>query len=326
MPGRMRDIVSNALTRGLEVDESTVREFLEGAQNRYSTGAELLAASANHFGAPVSTLQKQVNAFQHVNCKHGPVGGEDNGIRDSWDGTEAAGELLEASAFARNVILHVVLHELGHALVREFDLPILGNEETLADAFATHYLTTYLPERAEAALLARVQSLSIEASEVPRQEWTVAGEHNSDARRAFQIAALSVAADPAKYAAVAEAAGMTADDVRRASDYGTEVHRSWRRVLAPLWMPAGQPSGEARLRHEGTPLFSSLLDEGLGDDLWAVVRGIDWHSQVTIDFRQGEGGAGWSRSLRTITVRSEYVRRFVEQGKLLESRSEAGQR
>jgi hypothetical protein len=62
---------------------------------------------------------------------------------------------------------------MGHALVREFDVPILGNEETLADAFATHYLTTYLRDRALAVLDARVRSLMIEASEVPRARWTV---------------------------------------------------------------------------------------------------------------------------------------------------------
>ncbi|MEM9704320.1 MAG: DUF4344 domain-containing metallopeptidase, partial [Planctomycetota bacterium] len=49
--------------------------------------------------------------------------------------------------FAENVLLHTTLQEMGHALVREFDLPVLGNEETLADAFATYYVVTYLPDR-----------------------------------------------------------------------------------------------------------------------------------------------------------------------------------
>jgi len=30
----------------------------------------------------------------------------------------------------------------------------------------------------------------------------------------------------------------------------------------------------------------------------------------------GDGGAGWSRSKRTVTVHSEYVRRFVRHGRL----------
>ena len=67
----------------------------------------------------------------------------------------------ELTRFAENVTLHVVLHELGHGLIREFDLPILGNEETMADAFATFYLTHYMPERAKAIIEARTRSLLI---------------------------------------------------------------------------------------------------------------------------------------------------------------------
>lgn len=318
-PGQMSDIVSNALLRGLKLEEPKVRAFLRGADTAYASGDQLLSAAARHFGIDEAALRVQVNGFQHVNCQHGPVGGADNGIRDNWfehssapSGAEAVS--VEDLSFARDVILHVVLHELGHALVREFDLPILGNEETLADAFATHYLTTYLPERAEAALRARVESLMIEAREVPRIEWTVAGEHDCDARRAYQIAALSVAADRTKYAAVAEVVGMSADDVRRASDYGAEVHRSWRRILAPLRMPEGTRSNEVSLSADGTALFESLLGDGLAEDLRGVLGGFDWHSQVTLAFKQGDGGAAWSRSQRTIRVNEGYVRRFIEQG------------
>jgi hypothetical protein len=49
-------------------------------------------------------------------------------------------------------------------------------------------------------------------------------------------------------------------------------------------------------------------------ELEAVVRQFDWHSQVTIRFTEGDGGAAWSRSGRTITVHGGYVRRFIEQG------------
>ncbi len=334
-PGRMKDIVSNALSRGFGIGGSKIRLHLENAESKFETGGGLLAAAALHFSVDEQALWRQVNAFQHVNCMHGPVGGVDNGIRDNWDGDDGLGSgggpddralPTEASAFASDVILHVVLHELGHALVREFDLPILGNEETLADAFATHYVTSYFPERAEAVLLARVQSLMVEAREVPRVEWTVGGEHNSDARRAFQIAALGVAVDAEKYASVAKAAGMSDDEVSSARDYGTEIHRSWRRMLPALRMPGGQLSNEARLRYGESPLLKSLCEGGLAEQLRGALRSFDWHSQVTISFREGEGGAGWSRSRRTITVNSEYIQRFIRQGELVAGRQGSGKR
>ncbi len=223
--------------------------------------------------------------------------------------------LTDAERFARDVTVHVVLHELAHALVREFDLPVLANEETLADAFATHYLTHHMPDRAHDVLEARITSLMIEAGEVPRGQWTVSGEHNSDARRAFQIAALAVAANPEKYTDLAEGIGMEEGDIAAARDYGTEVHRSWRRTLGPLWMPDGEASRETRFtRDAGNALIGRLCDAGLERELRAALGRFDWHSQVTIALAEGDGGAGWSRSRRTITVNSGYIERFVGQG------------
>jgi hypothetical protein len=218
------------------------------------------------------------------------------------------------STFAKNVVLHVVLHELGHALIREFDIPVLANEETTADAFATYYLTTYMPDRAVDVLRARVTSLMIEAGETTQIDWS--GEHDHDARRAHQIAALAVAADPVKYKPVGAVVKMSEDDIKAAVDYGGELRRSWRRVLAPLLMPTGTTSREARVVYDAKNEFlKQLCGEGLASEVEAILKRFDWHSQVTVSFVEGEGKAGWSRSSRTVTVQSKYVRRFVDQGR-----------
>jgi hypothetical protein len=232
--------------------------------------------------------------------------------------TRATGEPsspVPYSAFAADVTLHVVLHELGHAVIREFDLMVLGNEETMADAFATHMLTEHLPERALGAISARVTSLMIEADEVPRDQWTVRGEHDSDARRAYQIAALAIAADKDKFASVAAIVGMSERDIDKAMDYGSDIHRAWRRTLSPLMMPAGTPSKEARFRaDEATIAFVEAGEPSLRSEIESALRRIDWHSQVTVEFIDGPGGAAWSRSTRTLTVGSDYLRRFIAQG------------
>lgn len=303
--GAMEDILSNALTLGRKLDEGRVNPFLKAARRGCANGRELLQKAAVEFGLTEQDLLAEVERFRHVNCDHAGAG----------RARAAAADGPPLTRFAVDVTMHVVLHELGHALIREFDLPVLGNEETVADAFATHYLTQHVPERAVDVLCARVASLMHEAGEVTRGEWPVSGEHDNDARRAFQIAALATAADPSKYGAVADLVGMSVDDRKRAADYGAEVHRSWRRVLRPLWMPDGVASAEARVVCDGDAgVVQQLREHGLPGELEAIARRFDWHSQVTILFTDGAGGAGWSRSKRTVTVHGGYVRRFVAHG------------
>jgi hypothetical protein len=195
MPGQMHDVVSNVLCLELRQPEETVRAFLDKAQTRFATGDDLRNAAADHFKIDQKHLAELVERWRHINCKHAAVPGYVTPDAVLAEATGPALSPVPFSAFAADVTLHVVLHEMGHAVIREFDLMVLGNEETMADAFATHFLIHHLPDRAPAAITARVRSLMLEAGEVPREQWTVKGEHDNDARRAYQITALAIAAD-----------------------------------------------------------------------------------------------------------------------------------
>ncbi len=184
LPGQMSDILSNVLMRIAKKQHAEVQAFLANAEQRYATGDDLLRAAAGRFGIDAQRLAAEVIRMKHVNCSHGEILGADGEVIEAGPPDDASDPAapVDLSTFARNVALHVVLHELGHALVREFDLPILSNEETMADAFATHFLTTHLPDRAPDILAARVNSLLIEAGEVPRDQWPVRGEHEVEVR------------------------------------------------------------------------------------------------------------------------------------------------
>jgi Putative metallopeptidase len=309
LAGSMSDILSNALMRSFQIPEREVRGFLNGADERFEDGAEVFNATASHFRLTEDELAAEIQNWKHVNCQEIAAASA-----ETDEGSEETADIgISLTPFARDVTLHVVLHEMGHGLIREFDLPILGNEETMADAFATHYLVTQMPDRAVDVLKARVSSLMIEARQSPEQDWT--GEHDHDGRRAFQIAALAVAADRRKYQPVAEVAGMSTEDIDNACDYGSEIHRSWRRVLDPLWMPESVLSSEARVDFgSDNPLISQLQEDGVAGEIETALRRFDWHSQVKVAFVPGDGGASWSRSSRTITVHTGYVRRFINQG------------
>ena len=59
-PGTMKDIISNALLRGLDHPESEVKTFLHGAETRFSTGTELLQSAARHFKISDSVMNAAV--------------------------------------------------------------------------------------------------------------------------------------------------------------------------------------------------------------------------------------------------------------------------
>jgi hypothetical protein len=304
------------LTRAEHKPESEVKAFIKDAERRYAagderyaTGDDWLKAAAEHFKIDQKRLAGLVEHWRHINCRHAAIPGY--AVPDR----EPLLDHVPVSVFAADVTLHVVLHELGHAVIREFDLMVLGNEETMADAFATHLLTEHFPEHAVSAISARVRSLMIEANEVPRDRWTVRGEHDNDARRAYQIAALAIAADKEKYAGVAEIVGMSEKDIVNACDYGSDIHRAWRRTLSPLMMPAGKVSKLVSVdADESTRAFADAGKPTLASTITNALQRFDWHSRVKVEFVWDSGGAGWNRSKRTVTVNSEYLERFVAQG------------
>jgi hypothetical protein len=90
-------------------------------------------------------------------------------------------------------------------------------------------------------------------------------------------------------------------------------------MLRPLKMPEGQLTNEAGLYIDEESLFGQALRESeFVGELKQIVKSFDWHSSVKIAFVAGKGGAGWSRSQRTITVRDGYVQRFNKQAEIAE--------
>jgi len=314
LTGTLKDVISNVLLRAELKPQSEVQAFLDDAVKRYAKGDDLLKAAAEHFKIDRKKFEQLVEHWRHINCRHAAIPGY--AVSDE----DPLLDPVPVSVFAADVTLHVVLHELGHAVIREFDLMVLGNEETMADAFATHLLTEHFPEHAVSAISARVRSLMIEANEVPRDQWTVRGEHDNDARRAYQIAALAIAADKQKYAGVAEIVGMSKRDIVKAYDYGSDIHQAWRRTLSPLMMPTGKVSKLFSVdADESTRAFVAAGEPSLASTITNAFQRFDWHSRVKVEFVRSKGKAGWNRSRRTVTVNSEYLERFIGQGVMAEA-------
>ncbi|QBF30891.1 DUF4344 domain-containing metallopeptidase [Thalassococcus sp. S3] len=232
------------------------------------------------------------------------------GLAAAWFAFGAGMASAEMPSFTRNVTTHVVIHELAHALIREFDLPVLGNEEVIADAFATLFIARVLPDRAEDIVKDRARSWWIEAD---GQEVDLQGEHPPDARRAYRAVCLLYGYDPAAYADLPAWAGLSDDDAAACADSAPEIARSWRRMLRSYVLPEGTGTREFRILYGDGPMELEMRQSGLMEELGALIARFDWHSRITLLFDHCDGGAVWSRSRRTIRLCDDYVARFNTQ-------------
>src|SRR3954469_9011923 len=110
-------------------------------------------------------------------------------------------------------MLFVGIHELGHELVSELDLMVLGREEDVADAYATigvlkcgaDFSRRVLVEAAKGWFMSAQRGRKV--GDVPQYY----ERHGLDEQRAYQIVCLMVGSDPAGFADLADEAELPAE-------------------------------------------------------------------------------------------------------------------
>lgn len=217
--------------------------------------------------------------------------------------------------FALNVTRHVLYHEIAHALIREFDLPVLANEEAMADTFATLALTPRVYEEGPQIILDRVQSWMLEHQTDPPNDAAWASEHPPDLRRAYQTACLFYGLDPAEFAHHMQGLSFSQRDLANCSDTAPDQAAGWARILAPL--TAGPAPERVEVIFGEGPLKDSMRRSGLFQETAQRISTYTWPNKITLHFDHCDQGAYWSRTTRTILICDDYVTRFIAQGRTL---------
>ena len=84
-----------------------------------------------------------------------------------------------------DVMLHTLIHEIGHALVANYGIPVLGREEDAVDALATLLLIEFYEDGHEVALSA-AEMFAMESEDSDTiEEADFRGEHSLDAQRYY---------------------------------------------------------------------------------------------------------------------------------------------
>ena len=213
--------------------------------------------------------------------------------------------------FVSGNLLFALVHEVGHALVSEMGLPVLGREEDAADAYAvvsmlrigTSFTENVLIDVAKGWFLAdeRAQTEGIKAA--------FYDEHGMDKQRAYQIVCLMVGSDPDKYGKLATDVGMP--EQRQAGCEGdySNAKWSWDTLLKPHLRALDQPKQKIDTVYgPGKGMFNGMAEAAQIIRLIETVAEFEseryvWRSPFTIEMQTcGVQNAQWDLSAKKITI------------------------
>lgn len=147
--------------------------------------------------------------------------------------TPAETEEGEAAAKSVAALVFVFYHELGHALVDVYDLPVTGREEDAVDQLATVLLLeTWEGEDSELAILS-----SAEWFELDEDEGDMADEHSLDEQRYYNLVCWIYGSDPEYFGELADDWGLPKARAERCSSEYSRMSSAWNTLLGPHMRP-----------------------------------------------------------------------------------------
>ncbi len=127
----------------------------------------------------------------------------------------------------------VFVHEIGHALTNQLELPITGREEDAADQLATVIVTSAGEGAGGIALATAVLHALFTEDRTQFEAADFWDEHSLDEQRFFNIACWVYGSDPAQYGDAVLDTGLGEDRLVRCEDEWMQLSNSWEALLAP---------------------------------------------------------------------------------------------
>ena len=123
----------------------------------------------------------------------------------------------------------VLLHEVGHALIDQWDLPVVGREEDAVDAFSTIFMTEFVDEGEFA--LAGADFFYYLAGTGKLSEVDFADEHGLNKQRSYSIACWVYGSNTKRYGYLKSV--LPVERRVRCPDEYRKLKKAWLRFLEP---------------------------------------------------------------------------------------------
>jgi hypothetical protein len=228
---------------------------------------------------------------------------------------------VERVNFVVGNTLVLLLHEIGHVLVSEFQLPVLGREEDAADTYAALSMLRIGTSFSVQSLADAAKGWFFDA----RRDQEIGDkplyydEHNVSAQRAYQIVCLMVGSDPEKFKSLADQAKMPEERQKTCKRDYRKASEAWDAVLAPHLRQPGQPETKINVVYgDGKGNFDVIAN------MFRSIRFIEtvaehtqerylWPHPFTLAMEScGRPGADYDTDTRTVTMCYEQAFDFAE--------------
>ena len=207
-------------------------------------------------------------------------------------------------------VVFAMAHEIGHMLISELGLPVLGREEDAADTFAVMNLLNmnYAFSNRVLTQSARGWFLSDRRDVKEKIPMAFYDEHALDQQRAYNIVCLMVGSSPENFRELATSTGMPEERQRTCrADYNNAAW-SWKQALAPHLRKPDQPKTTIAVEYAKSEKYPVLargfrhilvleeIAERLSDR-------FNLRRPIALEMREcGEPSALWNPSTRKVTI------------------------
>jgi putative metallopeptidase DUF4344 len=137
---------------------------------------------------------------------------------------------------AKGAIVSMFLHEVAHALIDGWDLPITGREEDAADQFSTLLLINSMPGGDQLALDG-ARSFKLLADLERDLEKDYSDPHSLDEQRFFNTICLVYGHRPERYEYLISSGTLPVERAYECEEDYARLNKSWQTILTPHLIP-----------------------------------------------------------------------------------------
>ena len=140
--------------------------------------------------------------------------------------TEAYSDMEDATTF-------FFLHELGHALIDAYQLPVTGKEEDSADSLSSYVCLEELGDDGARALIAAADGFRLKSQTAANDKLPFYDEHSLDQQRFYALLCYLYGFDTKRYKNVVEKQYLPEERAVRCSTEYQKMAKSWELQLKP---------------------------------------------------------------------------------------------